>query len=118
MLRVLIQRFWQDDRGAFLNTAELIFLGTILAIGVIPGVAALRDAIVTEFADMAAAVNPRRNGNNANGNSGNANGIGNGNGFGNGNGVGNGNGLGNGFAYGINGSGEGERIATAADYFQ
>jgi Flp pilus assembly pilin Flp len=58
MLKAFLLKFWRDDRGAFLNTAELIFLGTILAIGIIPGATALRDAIVTEFADMAAAVNP------------------------------------------------------------
>lgn len=54
----LLRKFWADQGGAFLNSAELVFLGSLLVIGIIPGIATLRDALVTEFSDMAAAVNP------------------------------------------------------------
>jgi Flp pilus assembly pilin Flp len=77
-MKSLMIRFWQDDRGAFLNTAELIFLATLLAIGIIPGATALRDAIVTEFADMAAAVNAHHLGRGNGVSNGNGNGLGNG----------------------------------------
>lgn len=50
------RQFWLDERGAFLNSAELVFLSAILIIGIVPGISALRDAIVTELADMAQAV--------------------------------------------------------------
>jgi Flp pilus assembly pilin Flp len=50
------RQFWLDERGAFLNSAELVFLSAILVIGIVPGISALRDAIVTELADMAQAV--------------------------------------------------------------
>jgi hypothetical protein len=52
----LWHEFWTEQNGAFLNSAELILLGSILVIGIIPGIATLRDAIVTEMADMAEAV--------------------------------------------------------------
>jgi hypothetical protein len=52
----LWHEFWSEQHGAFLNSAELILLGAILVIGVVPGIATLRDAIVTEMADMAAAI--------------------------------------------------------------
>jgi Flp pilus assembly pilin Flp len=55
----LIRKFARDEGGAILNSAELVFLATILAIGILPGVTMLRDAIVKEFAQMAAAVNPQ-----------------------------------------------------------
>lgn len=57
MLKTLFRKFVADE-GGFLNSAELAFLGTLLVIGIVPGIVTLRDAIVTEFADMAEAVNP------------------------------------------------------------
>ena len=57
MLKTLFRKFLADE-GGFLNSAELAFLGTLLVIGIVPGIVTLRDAIVTEFADMAEAVNP------------------------------------------------------------
>jgi Flp pilus assembly pilin Flp len=57
MLKSLIRKFVADE-GGFLNSAELAFLGTLLVIGIVPGIVTLRDAIVCEFADMAEAVNP------------------------------------------------------------
>jgi Flp pilus assembly pilin Flp len=50
------RNFWADQNGAFLNSAELIFLASILVIGIVPGATALRNAIVTELADLAQAV--------------------------------------------------------------
>jgi hypothetical protein len=40
----LLQRLWQDDRGAILAT-EWVFMATILVIGVIPGMVALRNSM-------------------------------------------------------------------------
>ena len=42
-MRRLFRRLWQDDDGALLAT-EWVFLATILVIGVIPGMVAVRDA--------------------------------------------------------------------------
>lgn len=50
-----LKQLWQDEDGGT-NSAELILLGTILVIGIVPGVATLRDAILTELADVAAAI--------------------------------------------------------------
>lgn len=52
----LLTKLWHDDCGGFLNSAELIFLGSLLVIGLVPGISSLRDAILTELCDMAAAV--------------------------------------------------------------
>jgi len=51
----LFKRLWQDQRG-FVNSAELVFICTILGIGLIPGVAAVRWAILHELKDTARAI--------------------------------------------------------------
>ena len=43
MLRFL-RKLWRDDAGALLAT-EWVFMATILVIGVIPGMVAVRDAL-------------------------------------------------------------------------
>ena len=43
MLR-LLRKLWRDDEGALLAT-EWVFMATILVIGVIPGMVAVRDAM-------------------------------------------------------------------------
>jgi len=43
MLR-LLRKVWRDDEGALLAT-EWVFMATILVIGVIPGMVAVRDAM-------------------------------------------------------------------------
>ncbi|OYP37697.1 Flp family type IVb pilin [Rhodopirellula sp. MGV] len=46
---------WQDDRG-FVISIELILIVTILVIGLIAGLTALRDAVVSELTDVARGV--------------------------------------------------------------
>ena len=52
----MLKRLWLDEGGAVLSV-ELILLIVITVIGVSVGMVVLRDAIVTEFQDLAAAVN-------------------------------------------------------------
>lgn len=52
-MKVLTQ-LWQDDLG-FVISAELILVATILVIGMIVGLATLRDQIVQELGDVGAA---------------------------------------------------------------
>ena len=51
----MMKNFWKDDCGA-LASAEIVLIGTILVIGVIAGLTSLRDAVVTELADLAGAI--------------------------------------------------------------
>ncbi|MCD0462705.1 hypothetical protein [Roseiconus lacunae] len=48
-------RFWHDDRG-FVISIELILVVTIMVIGLIAGLTALRDAVVSELTDVARGV--------------------------------------------------------------
>lgn len=50
-----MKQLWHEDDGAIL-TAEFMLLATLLAIGLIGGIATLRDALITELADLAAAI--------------------------------------------------------------
>lgn len=50
-----LKRLWSETDGAIL-TAEFMLLATLLAIGLIGGIATLRDALITELADLAAAI--------------------------------------------------------------
>jgi Flp pilus assembly pilin Flp len=49
------RRFWRDERGE-VGLVGVILLCAILALGVIAGLSVLRNAIVQEFGDLAAAV--------------------------------------------------------------
>ena len=50
-----VRQLWEDESGS-LNAAELILLATLLVIGLVPGVAILRDAVLEEMADTAQAI--------------------------------------------------------------
>lgn len=51
----MLLRFWKEE-AASVQTAEIVLLMTVLAIGVIAGLKSFRDSTVTEFADMAQAL--------------------------------------------------------------
>ena len=51
----MIRQFWSDDAG-FVISAELVLIATILVIGMIVGLASIRDQMVQELGDVAAAV--------------------------------------------------------------
>jgi hypothetical protein len=51
----MMRQLWNDDAGAVVS-AELVLVLTILVIGMIVGLAAVRDAVVTELADVAQAI--------------------------------------------------------------
>ncbi len=48
-------RLWHDERG-FVQSAELVLIGTIVILGAIVGLASLRDGIVSELDDTGKAV--------------------------------------------------------------
>jgi len=52
-MKVLTQ-LWRDDLG-FIISAELVLIATILVIGMIVGLASLRDQVVQELGDVGAA---------------------------------------------------------------
>lgn len=53
-MRVL-RRLWADQAGFVIST-ELVLVATILVIGMVVGLATVRDAVVQELADVAAAI--------------------------------------------------------------
>ena len=53
-MRVLTQ-LWRDDM-AFVVSAELVLIGTILVLGMIVGLATVRDQVVQELGDFALAI--------------------------------------------------------------
>lgn len=54
-MKMLFGRFWREEHGAIVS-AEIMLVATILVIGVIVGLSALRDSVVTELADVAQAI--------------------------------------------------------------
>ena len=48
----IVAQLWNDDTGALLS-GEYLFIATILVIGIIVGLASVRDAINTELAELA-----------------------------------------------------------------
>ena len=54
-MKMLFGRFWREEHGAIVS-AEIMLVATILVIGVIVGLSALRDSVVTELADVAQAL--------------------------------------------------------------
>ncbi|MFL5328168.1 MAG: Flp family type IVb pilin [Gemmataceae bacterium] len=48
----LMLKLWQDDAGALI-AAEYLFIATILVIGIIVGLANVRDAVVNELTELA-----------------------------------------------------------------
>jgi len=55
-MRKLLERLWRDDRGALL-AAEWVFLGTILVIGLVPGMVAIRNALNASMLKAACQLN-------------------------------------------------------------
>ncbi len=53
-MRTLITRFWHEEQGVVVS-AEIMLIGTILVIGMIVGLKSVRDAVVSELADVAQA---------------------------------------------------------------
>src|SRR3954470_12485664 len=51
----LLQKLWKDDCGALISM-EFLFVATILVIGIIVGLANVRDAINTELSELANAI--------------------------------------------------------------
>ena len=51
----LLKELWSDSRGG-VQSAELLLIATIIVIGIIPGLSAVRVAIVTELVDLANAI--------------------------------------------------------------
>ena len=60
-----IRRLWDDEEGALLST-EYIILGTLLTLGLVVGITAARNSLVTEFEDYAAALTTNSPGLNVN----------------------------------------------------
>ncbi len=52
----LIRKLWRDDSGAMLAT-EWVFMGTILILGIIPGMVAFRNSLNTAMLKSACALN-------------------------------------------------------------
>jgi Flp pilus assembly pilin Flp len=53
-VKSLLNRVWREDQGVL--TFEWILLITVLVIGVVGGLSAVRDAVITELGDVAQAV--------------------------------------------------------------
>ncbi len=51
----MLSQLWRDENGAVITT-ELVLVLTIMVIGAMTGLVSLRDAIVTELADVADAI--------------------------------------------------------------
>jgi Flp pilus assembly pilin Flp len=51
----MLNRLWKDESGAIISL-EIVLIGTILGIGVITGLSSLRDAVITELADVGGAI--------------------------------------------------------------
>ena len=51
----MFRKLWNDENG-FIISSELVLIATILVIGMIVGLKSVRDAVVTELADVAQAI--------------------------------------------------------------
>ena len=54
-MRQLVQKMWKDDYGALIAT-EWVFVATILVLGIITGLVAVRQAVISELTEFANAV--------------------------------------------------------------
>jgi Flp pilus assembly pilin Flp len=50
-MQKLLRKLWSDDAGALI-AAEYLFVATILVIGLIVGLATVRDAVTTELGEL------------------------------------------------------------------
>ena len=57
----MLKQLWRDESGAYVSL-EIVLAGTILGIGVITGLSSLRDATITELADVGGAIALVKNG--------------------------------------------------------
>ena len=53
-MKSLLNRAWQEDEGVL--TFEWILLITVIVIGIVGGVSAVRDALISELGDVSGAV--------------------------------------------------------------
>ena len=53
-MKSLLYRVWKEDRGVL--TFEWVLLITVLVIGIVGGLSAVRDALITELGDVAQAM--------------------------------------------------------------
>jgi hypothetical protein len=51
----LIRKIWNDEAG-FVVSAELILVATVAVIGLLVGLAAVRDGVISELSDVAGAI--------------------------------------------------------------
>jgi hypothetical protein len=51
----MFQSLWKDESGAIL-TLEIVLIATVVLLGVLAGLAALRDGIITELADLGGSI--------------------------------------------------------------
>lgn len=51
----MLTKFWNDEAG-FVVSSELVLIGTILVLGVVVGLATVRDQVVQELGDLALAI--------------------------------------------------------------
>ena len=51
----MMKNFWNDEAGAIIS-AELVLVLTIAVLAMVTGLSSLRDAVVTELADVGAAI--------------------------------------------------------------
>lgn len=51
----MLRKLWNDEAGAIVS-AEIVLVATILVIAMVTGLSSLRDAVVTELADVGAAI--------------------------------------------------------------
>lgn len=51
----MLRKLWNDEAGAIVS-AEIVLVATILVIAMVTGLASLRDAVVTELADVGEAI--------------------------------------------------------------
>jgi Flp pilus assembly pilin Flp len=54
-MRRLLRKLWLDDHGALIAT-EWVFVATILVLGIITGLVAVRQAVISELVEFANAV--------------------------------------------------------------
>ena len=52
----MIRELWNDDNGAVLVSAELLFIFAILVLGLITGLVAVRQAVISELVETAQAL--------------------------------------------------------------
>ena len=54
-MKSLLSRFWNDEAGLVLS-AELVFMSSVVVIGMIVGLSSARDGVTSELSDVGSAV--------------------------------------------------------------